>query len=177
MKEFPKNNELLREFIFDICWRVFSVPKNKLILPESKNKGKGGRTKNTQTKEIFVRYLFISWLNENQQLNRRKTGLIFNMDHSTVSYAIKNANIFVQNRDIVFCELMDKFNTALSKQNINTVKCDNQIKRGQKSKLTKEEKYHIEFMLKNEIPLNTLASHFHVSPHVIRKFKNELEND
>lgn len=177
MKEFPKNDELLREFIFDICWRVFSVPKNKLILPEQKHKGGGGRTKDMKSKEILTRYLYINWLNENQQLTRRETGDIFNIDHSTVSHAIKNANIFVQNRDVEFCSMMDKFNTALSKQNINTVKCDNQIKRGLKSRLTREEKYHLEFMLKKEISLNALASHFHVSPHVIRKFKNELENN
>jgi len=176
MQKLPKDSELLREFIFDICWRVFSVPKNKLILPEQKHRGGGGRTKDMKSKEILTRYLYINWLNENQQLTRRETGDIFNIDHSTVSHAIKNANIFVQNRDIEFCGMMDKFNNALSKQNINIVRCDTQIKRGLKSRLTKEEKYNLKFMLENEISINKLAVHFHVSLHTIRKFKNELND-
>lgn len=168
------DEESLRELIFEICWDVFRVSKDKLILDKFVKKG---RRKNIKSKETFVRFIFINWISENQNLTREETGRIFSIDHSSISYAIKISSTLVQNRDIEFCTLLDRFNLALKKRNINTVKCDIQIKKSLRYKLTKDEKYHLKFMLENNISINKLANHLHVGLHVIRKFKNSLDND
>lgn len=165
------NDIEIRDKLFDICEDTFNIKRENILY-----KGDNiGRRRGVSDYEIYVCYLCIIWFIENRGLSRAEAGALFNRHNSTTTKAIKAAKKLIESRNIEFTNLMDKFNDELEKDSLETISCVKELDDTKKVKLSKEELYHITFMIKNNIDVQKIATHFRVNLITIKIIKNEIE--
>jgi len=173
MKESSFKNIVLRDKLLDICNELFQVPQDKLI---NTYKVKG-RQKDLKDKEVWVRYLCMIWLSEHKLLTRQVVGNLFGLANSTVTKAFKKYKILVETRNKEFGEMLNLFDYALNNNHLPLIEEITDRTEQKLIKLSKEEIYHIKFMIQNEIHTKKIATHFRTDEYSIKIIKNQIEND
>jgi hypothetical protein len=167
-------NEVIfaRDKLVGIVEETFNIEATDLIL---KQRGRG-RKLGISNRKTHIVYLCIIWLIENKKVSRNIAAQCFNRDHCVASNAIKVCKELIESRDIEFDHILYEFNIALNQRGIREVTLEESRLNNVIKKLTKNEVYHIKFMLENNIDIELIANHFKINENSIINIKNELND-
>lgn len=161
--------EQARDIILEIFENNFGFLREEFLL---KNK-KGRRLGETYEKVCLV-YLGIAWFIENKRLSRSEAADLFNRSSSISSRAIKFIDRMIENRDIKFDETLFKFNTCLEDRGLPCITMDYTKIYSKIRKISKDEAYHIKFMIEKGISDFDIAKHFKTNEFTISNFRNNI---
>lgn len=160
-----------RDTLLELCEEEFNVNREDLIQEYTRKGGKTGRTH----LHIYLVYLSIIWFVENSKANRSKIALLFKRHHSTTNRAIECCRGYIDNRDFKFYDIFQKFNLMLSNNGFKEIELTKRKLSHIPSRITKEEKYHIKFMLKYNIPIEDISKHFNTTLITIQNIKDDIK--
>lgn len=168
----PNEVIFVRDKLVNIVEETFNIEATDLIL---KQRGKGRKSGITNRKTHIV-YLCIIWLIENKKVSRNIAAQCFNRNHCIASNAIKVCKELIESRDIEFDNILYEFNIALNQKGFKEITLQESRLNNTIKKLTKNEIYHIKFMLENNINIELISDHFKINENSIINIKNELND-
>lgn len=160
----------LRDKILDIIVKEFNLKRENFLSKSTK-----GKRVDSTYEETYVMYLCIIWFIENTGCNKSTISSLFGRHHSTAERALVNVSREIENRDLKFSMLFNRFNLLFKDNGYNTVTLSKHKTNIRIYKLTKEEVYHIKFMLKHNIPIEELAIHFRTNENSIKNIENDTQ--